>query len=174
MTFHRVRSRVDGAYAHVLAYASITGRTRQRSWYNHRVALDDAISPAFGRPAPGRPTVAAHELTDAQRLRNIHSRTGLTCEQLGEVLGASANSVHKLMSGRMQWCPLRVVILDALEAALRTATPVEVWGPLAGVTTLERLARVFAVAAPTVTKASSEGPVLLRPRRTVEKKLGPL
>jgi hypothetical protein len=85
-------------------------------------------------------------IPDAKRLRKIQERTGLSCEQLGEAFGASKWSIHKLMCARMRWCPLRRMVLDALETALLRATPAEVWGPLAGMTPLQRLARIFAAA----------------------------
>jgi transcriptional regulator with XRE-family HTH domain len=110
--------------------------------------------------------VAASEvISGAERLRRIQQRTGLTCEQLGEVFGASKYSVHKLMSGRMRWAPLRLVILEALATALARATPVEVWGPVAGVTPLQRLARIFQLAGLGSANVSTDAPVQLRARR---------
>ena len=103
--------------------------------------------------------------TNAQRLRKIQERTGLSCEQLGEPFGASKWIIHKLISGRMRWSPLRLLILEALDAALQRMTPVEVWGPLAGLTQLQRLARIFAAAG---LDTGIAAPVQLRARRAAE------
>jgi transcriptional regulator with XRE-family HTH domain len=100
---------------------------------------------------------------EGQRLQDLQRRLGVTLAELGEVFGCSANTVYKLQFGLTRITGLRMVVLEALEAALFRFSVEQVWGPRVPVparpnaaalpktrpiTPAQRLARIFQAAHP--------------------------
>lgn len=91
------------------------------------------------------------------RLQAVRERLGVHRPELGEVFGyppKSSSTMYKLETGLVPITGLRLEVLDALEEALKNATPSEVWGPRA-LTIRQRLTRIFALAYPADVRRSA-------------------
>jgi len=84
------------------------------------------------------------------RLLKARERLGLSRPDIGELFGyppKCSSNIYKLEVGLVPITGLRLEVLEALEEALKRASPHEVWGAHL-LPTRQRLTRIFALAYP--------------------------